>query len=936
MTSPATATGGPPPPTEPVPAGPGGSFTFPQVLWAELRHLGRHDGGAPAPPDASSVYARIGSYEPGKVLSALCFSGGGIRSATFNLGVLQAFAKLGLLDRFDYLSSVSGGGYIAGWLEKWLHVRPLATLSQILADPTRDPEVTPLQPEPKPIDYLREYSNYLTPRVGLFSADTWAAAALIVRNLILNWLVLVPALAAIVAVPQLALLIAAASPVAGPGQPNPTAGWGANALHTAVILALWASAATYHLRRDRNRPATEKAVLVLVVVPLLLACLALAFAALWLHAEGYDNPHLWGFCLLWCAGIPLFGWLLALVSTRGQTGSPGVISDLAGIVLSGGIVAVPLFVLTRSSLPALEARPPLFIVFAAPILLGLYLLARSLFVAFASLGERRGPAPKMALDPAAPSATEIGHADREWWARLSGWILLFAVAWLGGSAIVVLGQYLLTLIAGKAVALIGGASGLATALLGASSSTSGKSDRQDAPTSRVAEWSLLLLAPLTIVFVAIGLAEMNARLAGFLTGLPASELRVNGMSWRPTLPVGLDLADALGGPFAGVVAAVLVSWLLGWVVNVNRFSVHGIYRNRLVRAYLGASNPSRNPTRSRGSIRATTSPSPASSPAPALPPAPSSWSTSTLNLVTRTEAGLAAAQGRVVLDDPALLRQLPRRLSPQPGVRELRRDLPRRRHHHLRRRRESEHGLSLLAAVTFLLSLFNVRLGCWLGNTNEHGAKRLQEQRTAAAWMSLFADLLGLTDARHAYVSLSDGGHFENLGVYEMVLRRCRQIVVVDVGQDPTHSLEDLGNLVRKVRVDFGIPITFATPIAILPRVVAGSGLVCALGTIGYDEVDRGTPPGQLLYLKPTLRGPSRVPYDVFSYARSSSDFPHQTTADQWFNESQFESYRALGQYLAARLGEGVSTRDLPSLFEATREKLEHAAAAPGFTPLAI
>ena len=933
MTSPVAAAGGPPPPTEPVPAGPGGSFTFAQVLWAELRHLGRHDGGAPAPPDASSVYARIGGYEPEKALSALCFSGGGIRSATFNLGVLQALAKLGLLDRFDYLSSVSGGGYIAGWLKKWLHVRPLATLSQILADPTRDPEVTPLQPEPKPIDYLREYSNYLTPRVGLFSADTWAAAALIVRNLILNWLVLVPVLAVIVAVPQLALLIAAASPMASPGQPNPTAAWGANALHTAAVLALWASAAAYHLRRDRNRPATEKAVLMLVVVPLLLACLALAFAGLWLRAEAYDDPHLWGFSLLWCAGIPLFGWLLAVVSTRGQTGSPGVISDLAGIVLSGGIVAVPLFALTRSSLPALEARPPLFIVFAVPILLGLYLLARSLFVAFASLGERRGTTPEKAV-PAAPSATEIGHADREWWARLSGWILLFAVAWLGGSAIVVLGQYLLTMIAGKAVALMGGASGLAAALLGASSSTSGKSDRQDAPTSRVAEWSLRLLAPLTIVFVAIGLAEMNARGAGFLTGLPASELRVDRMSWRPTLPVGLHLADVLGGPFASLVAAVFASWLLGWVVNVNRFSAHGLYRNRLVRAYLGASNLSRQADPFTGFDPRDDLPlhelAGGASPRPLL------VVNATLNLVRGQKLAWQQRKAESFSMTPLFCGNF------HDGYR-------------LSREYGGSDGISLGAAITtsgaaanpnagyhssplvsFLMTLFNVRLGCWLGNTNEHGAKVFRSSGPRHAWMSLFADLLGFTDARHAYVSLSDGGHFENLGAYEMVLRRCRQIVVVDVGQDPTHSLEDLGNLVRKVRVDFGIPITFETPIAILPRAVAGSGLLCALGTIGYDEVDRGTSPGQLLYLKPTLRGPSEVPYDVFSYARSSRDFPHQTTADQWFSESQFESYRALGQYLAGRLGEGGSARDLPSLFEATKKKLEHAAGEPGFKPLAI
>src|SRR3954471_17764516 len=53
-------------------------------------------------------------------LNALCFSGGGIRSATFCLGVLQGLARLKTLDKFDYLSTVSGGGYIGSWLSCWM------------------------------------------------------------------------------------------------------------------------------------------------------------------------------------------------------------------------------------------------------------------------------------------------------------------------------------------------------------------------------------------------------------------------------------------------------------------------------------------------------------------------------------------------------------------------------------------------------------------------------------------------------------------------------------------------------------------------------------------------------------------------------------------------------------------------------------------------
>ncbi|HXO42043.1 MAG TPA: patatin-like phospholipase family protein, partial [Thermoanaerobaculia bacterium] len=135
-------------------------------------------------------------------LTALCFSGGGIRSATFNLGVLQGLAKVGLLGGFDYLSSVSGGGYISSWLARWVHFEGHEEVTRRLAArPPLDPE----KPEPKQVTYLRQYSNYLTPRLGALSADTWTLIAIGVRNILLNWLVLVPLLTAPVLVPLLAV-----------------------------------------------------------------------------------------------------------------------------------------------------------------------------------------------------------------------------------------------------------------------------------------------------------------------------------------------------------------------------------------------------------------------------------------------------------------------------------------------------------------------------------------------------------------------------------------------------------------------------------------------------------------------------------------------------------------------------------------------------------
>src|SRR5207245_2675944 len=116
--------------------------------------------------------------------SAICHSGGGSRSATFGLGVLKAIARTKLLKDFFYLSTVSGGGCVGGWLSAWIHRHHDGIDGVVRELPNEKPRFL-LSPEPEPITHLRSYSNYLTPRLGLLSADSWAFVAIIARNLIL-------------------------------------------------------------------------------------------------------------------------------------------------------------------------------------------------------------------------------------------------------------------------------------------------------------------------------------------------------------------------------------------------------------------------------------------------------------------------------------------------------------------------------------------------------------------------------------------------------------------------------------------------------------------------------------------------------------------------------------------------------------------------------
>jgi len=146
--------------------------------------------------------------DPSRPMSALCISGGGIRSATFALGAIQSLAEYGLLGQFDYLSTVSGGGYIGGWLSAWA---TRANGIENIADRLCSDAPPPSPGEHDPVQHLREYNNYLSPKLGGFSADTWTLIATVVRNIALNWVVLIPLLLFFLMGPRLLMAIACLS-----------------------------------------------------------------------------------------------------------------------------------------------------------------------------------------------------------------------------------------------------------------------------------------------------------------------------------------------------------------------------------------------------------------------------------------------------------------------------------------------------------------------------------------------------------------------------------------------------------------------------------------------------------------------------------------------------------------------------------------------------
>jgi GNAT superfamily N-acetyltransferase len=194
-------------------------------------------------------------------------------------------------------------------------------------------------------------------------------------------------------------------------------------------------------------------------------------------------------------------------------------------------------------------------------------------------------------------------------------------------------------------------------------------------------------------------------------------------------------------------------------------------------------------------------------------------------------------------------------------------------------------------AVAFIMSALGLRLGLW---TKHPAAPR---GGVSFPGRYFFEEMLGRSDTSSAGVDLhlSDGGHFENLALYELVRRHCRYILVSDCGADADVAFDDLANATRRIREDFGVEIE----LDVEPLRPDGSGLSqqhAVVGTIHYDGT-RGSDKGVILYFKPCLVGDE--PTDVMQYRKRNAAFPHEGTGDQFYDEAQWESYRRLGEHSA-------------------------------------
>ncbi|ADE14496.1 conserved hypothetical protein [Nitrosococcus halophilus Nc 4] len=207
-------------------------------------------------------------------------------------------------------------------------------------------------------------------------------------------------------------------------------------------------------------------------------------------------------------------------------------------------------------------------------------------------------------------------------------------------------------------------------------------------------------------------------------------------------------------------------------------------------------------------------------------------------------------------------------------------------------------GVTRSRPLSFMMTLLNLRLGYWVRNPKRPA--KIMKGWSRPYWLIYsLREMFGLKMAENQmHVYLSDGGHFENLGLYELIRRRCRYIVLCDGTEDQDWEFDDLGNALEKVRVDFGVAIDMDTQMLQPQGPNRFSPQPWVLGDIHYADGSRGT----LLYIKASIF--SGLPEDVYAYRRANPKFPDQSTTDQFFDEAQFEAYRELGFQIGKRVFE--------------------------------
>jgi hypothetical protein len=953
------------------------------LLEQELVARGQWDPDHPA----EDVYFLAESLN----LKGICFSGGGIRSATFNLGVLQGLAALDKLGSFDYLSTVSGGGYIHQFLASWISHDSLDKVERLLQPlPSKHAERT-LWPEP--LRWLRRYSNYLTPQVGLFTADTWVAFAIWLRNTFLNQIVLVATILFVLVLPHWRMNHAGAT-----ASELILHGWDA-AIFIFICFVIpscfiWSQIGPVPSQQNGKkvpRGFKQGAVLGLVLLPLVIASFVVSpylFRSAFWHGDILTATGNSVSCPARSLNLPassspaapssieyvrqLHALAQSCVPVPPQAGKPSTSTaetnpEGAWILRTNGIGDLRQWWSAYSfhwwsPLKRFNEEPSTSWVFVALLSgIGLLILAagralprdwRASILLLAVPGAMGAgyvfvglsrifffawsfflPVDEITrfsiafLPPVALAiifvSVEIGgglvgnlvdESVREWFARLRAWSFLFGFAWVGIVGAALLGPRLAhdlfnMAYLGKPLVLGWMGTTLISVLAGKSALTSGTSGDSNSALSRSLNALALIGPPVFIVGLTLILSfVVEKALAALATPLGQQSIP------HPEF-------------FRLLLILAATAAIFGWRIDINEFSLHAFYRDRLARCYAGASNPDRRPNRFTGFsagdkrirlidlLPAAFSKAPADilpydgAKNPKLPTyqGPFPIFCTTLNLSFGQDLAYQERKGTSFAFTPLYCGYDVGWTEADGNRVQFNGYTPTLNYAYY------DGGPRMATAVAasgaaispnwgyhssptmaFLLTIFNVRLGLWIRNPRRKTflLPRLNGNPSSPAFglFYLLAELFGMVNDEAAFVYLTDGGHFENMGLYELVRRHCMTIVICDAEQDGDLNFEGIGMAIRKCRIDCGAEINLDISRLELTGEPPVSPCHSVMGTIRYPSGATG----RILYIKTAFT--EGLPPDLINFHKKHHAFPNDTTANQWFTESQFESYRRLGE----------------------------------------
>lgn len=818
--------------------------------------------------------AKIPETPSNKGPVALALSGGGVRSATTNLGVLQALARLGIMPHVDYLSTVSGGGYVGAALSSLLSMRkprageaPCGEDAQyeFEGDDSRfsvDEPTFPFGPAgANQVDHLRSSGEFLVGRSSVTSREFLRTVGTLVFGVLAHvahfgllavsfaafylWIIWsmvgkfstpdAPALTASDAGPGNALWLELAEYVRQAFGSAYEWGWGhpfvyafsAGAIVT--ILAVWLGSWLIKVLDDdffcapgRTSKAIEgeASTRALIVVMILTA---IVFTKWHIAQHGEDE--------LLNISVPLISYLgggfvlfvrHALIATFGASNRRDDrtrVGARAGAVIYAIVVSL------------------VFVLLVLPFLLLFDDLAAGFF------GTQ--PALEVLVGPPAPDEQVL--LVREMAKGVAAWLLSLVSAWF----------------------------------LARGTDTE--------PSERRGRGGLASVVPL--LKRALGaLAFVIAVLGAFLL-----------------ICVALWNVDP-GRRFAIALGSLGVYCLLGWVLDFNKLSLHYFYRDRLVEAYLMTLESDLR----YGNLRCVRNNEEiklsqlhgvkAGKAAEAATAAPYHLIVTCLNLSSgHDRKGRSRKSDQFVFSklysgsettgyvetashfgDETLARAMTisgAAASPAMGSR-----------------------TSFVQAAS--MTLLNLRLGQWIENPGYTGRR----WGAGVFWPNyLFREMLGSTDAQGRLVYLSDGGHAgDNLGICPLLKRRCRLILAVDAEEDGSYLFHSLNEALRQAEVDEGIEVDIRLDDL---RPDPGSGRASRHWSVGLITYPAEKEPkhGWLVVLKPSLSGDEPEP--IINYQRENPSFPQQSTGDQFFDEAQFESYRELGRHMVASCRQGLLSR---------------------------